>query len=528
MPEEVPLRKKLLPTVGRGLWYICGFILLLSLPTFSYLVPTLRSPAYEEEASRSSGFVSRGRAGDEGEGYPETGDRFVRSGTGGLFSRSGYLGRVRSSSMNRSRRVRSTRVTASQRGLDRVSRRTSDRPDTRGETTQVSKPIAEESPEAEVKQERLDELAQMEQAYQSTLNYLFPFQSQSYGAANPFLPALNGRGGGGTFSDSSGDQDANDDGDSGEGDGSDDTGGGSEGDGSSGSSDSDDQGEGGEEEPRPYDFLLVGDFGASGEERLHRAYQESSGTYVLEDGSKVSFLPTSGVVGVPLTTFLLSDDEMLLSADFNGDGTEDVIVGGWDYPFSFIRGYLRRGVVSSEPDFEAVLQFVRIRSMAVYDFESDGSYELAVIFSDNPNLVIYKIEDKGIRYSREMSVPVEPSVVVGTQDQGVFKTRYLQVFGKSLQRSIVFSSLFPGAYSFSGPSSFQSVRSIQLDPPDGSSQGERFTVLHYDDVNVVVEVRVDGLRFLTSFGYKRGYPKLAIGHSTDDGSRQFIFIPRGG
>ncbi|MGW8180724.1 MAG: hypothetical protein ACWGQW_18480, partial [bacterium] len=162
------------------------------------------------------------------------------------------------------------------------------------------------------------------------------------------------------------------------------------------------------------------------------------------------------------------------------------------------------------------------------DFESDGTDELAVLFAGNSNLVIYRIEDDQLRYLREMPVPFEPSILVGTQDQGVFKQQYLQVLDRTLQRSIVFSSLFPGAYSFSKPSSFQSSRSITLDPPDEASQGEQFSILRYDDVVVVVETGADGLVFIASFTYTAGYPKLAVGRSLEDGSRQVLFVPKGG
>jgi len=371
----------------------------------------------------------------------------------------------------------------------------------------------------------------MEQAYQDTLNYLFPTDSQFYGRANrnPFQSALNGPYGGGAFNDPLGDDNSSDDGTSGEGDGSDDSGGGDEGDGSSGSSDSDDEPDDGQDGAKIYDFLVLGRFlGFEEELKVARASQESIGKYVMEDGSSVSFLATSGVVGIPQTAFFLSEDEMFVSADFNGDGLEDVITAGWGYPASFIRGYLRRGQISSEPDFEALLQFVKIRSIAVYDFDSDGIYELAALFSGNPNLVIYEIENQSLRYSREMSVPFEPAVLVGTTDKGIFKQRYLQVFGRSLQRSILFSSLFPGAYSFSTPSSYRSVRTVALDPPVGAVQGEEFKVLRYDDVVVVAEIREEGVVFLASFNYSEGYPKLAIGRSAEDGLRQILFVPKGG
>lgn len=529
MPGEVPLRKKLLPTVGRGLWYICGVVLLLSLPTFSYLVPSFQGPVFDGKDSPTSGFVPREGSLETGKSSFSAGEGFVRSRSGGFYSRSSYLGTVRPQGEDRPQRTRGPKAgTKSERGLNRLSRRSEDRISNRVESPKVATEPTGTGEAAPGSESVASELTQIEQAYQSTLNYLFPAQPQPFGSGygNPFNSALNGLGGGGTFNDPSGEDPADDSSSGeGEGEGSGDSGGGNEGEGSSGSSDSDDDPNEGEDEPRVFGSLLIGEFaGRDDQETLFRASPEGNGAYILEDGSKVSLFNSSGVVGIPQTAVVLAEDEMLLSTDFNGDGSKDIVIGAWNYPISSIRGFSGQRQLDS-PVFEGVLQFVKIQALAVYDFESDGTNELAVLFSGNPNLVIYKIADNQLKYSREMSIPFQPAVLVNTQDQGVFKQRYLQVLGYSLQRSVVFSSLFPGTYSFSRPSSFRSLRSVVLDPIDDSSPSEKYSVLKYDDVVSVVEIREDEVVFIASFRYDQGYPKLAIGRSDDDGSRQVIFVP---
>jgi hypothetical protein len=273
----------------------------------------------------------------------------------------------------------------------------------------------------------------------------------------------------------------------------------------------------------------LGRFGDSDDgETVFRAAWKSAGKFILENGRLIRLFPGSDIVGIPQTFFTLAENEMLLSADFDDDGDEDVVTAGWAYPLSYLEGYRRKGREPSEPDFEANFQFLRIQSLAVYDIEADGDSDLVVLFSGNPNLVIYEIRGDRIKYSKELAMPFEPALLVATQDQGVFKQRYLHVLDKTLLKSVAFSSFFPGVYSFSRPSSFQASKSVKLDASDEASQGREFAILVYDDVKVVCEIREEELFFLTSFGYSLGHPTIAIGDFLDDDSVKVVFLPIGG
>jgi hypothetical protein len=365
----------------------------------------------------------------------------------------------------------------------------------------------------------------MEEDYQSALSYLFPRQAFYPGstAYNPFAGPLENLGGGGGAGEDSGDQSSPS--------GEDTTGGqedtsgegtGNEGDGSSGSSDSGGQG-GGQGEPKLYSFLIMGDFESG--KTVDRAYRDSDGDFVLESGHRVRLFSSSGIVGVPQESVFVPQGFYVLSTDFSGDGLQDLVLAGTEGSLTFVRGYLRHGVSETEPSFEVSFQNVTIKSLAVFDFERDGSPELAMVFSGNSNLVIYELLGEGLSYSRELVLPFEPAVIVSTQDQGVFKYDYLQVFDENMRRSIAFSSRYPGIYSYSKPPSYRFSESVKVDPANNSGAGDEFMVVQYDDKVLLVEAVDDRFVFMGSFAARKGRLKILVGDYFDDGSRQLIFLP---
>jgi hypothetical protein len=267
----------------------------------------------------------------------------------------------------------------------------------------------------------------------------------------------------------------------------------------------------------------MGDFESG--ETVARAYLDSEGIFVLESGHRVSFLPSSGIVGIPQDFVVVPRGQYVLSTDFSGDGIQDLVLAGIEDSLTFVRGYLRHGGSGPDPAFEASFQYVNIQSLAVYDFERDGTPELAMVFSGNSNLVVYEIRGSELRYSRELALPFEPGMIVSTQDLGVFKYQYLHVFDDKMQRSIAFSSRYPGIYSYSKPPSYRSVESVKLDPVSSSSPGDEFMVVRYDDRVLLVEVLGDGFVFMGSLSARQGRLKAVVGDYFEDGSRQLIFLP---
>jgi hypothetical protein len=373
----------------------------------------------------------------------------------------------------------------------------------------------------------MQELSEMEREYQSTMASLFPtFGASAPMGANPFQRALMGSGGGfGATGDSESDGDSS--GDSG-GDTGGETGGDGGGDsGDTGGQDSSsggntDQGDGEEDSTHLYNYLLLGDFSGDGENLVSRAYQDEEGDFVLERGGEMSLFAPG--IGLPSTFVTAGPGEMVLAADFTGDGWDDILTVRSEGIGTAVKGWERTGLVGLELRVKAFFPYRAVRSAALFNFDSDAPVELCVLFDGEGDLTIYDLEGDSLRYLREVVLPFEPTLVVSTTDEGVFNHHYLHILEETGLKSISFSSRYPGIYSFGRPPSYVREELFVLDGVEKDA-GDVFRLLHYRDLVAIVQVEADRPRFWGSFGTSYRFPVVLLGTFAEDEGSQLFFWP---
>ncbi len=375
------------------------------------------------------------------------------------------------------------------------------------------------------------ELAQMETDYQAAYSHFFPGETGSrVNNYNPFSQALYDSFGSGTSGqDGQGDQGGqNGGGDSGGGDSG--NNGGNNGGGDGGGSTNPNNG-GGDSQPPPSgnsddeldnQFLVLGPLDQADPTRFtFQATRDFSGNFTLDTGAPLQL--GSAVVGYPRPTLLVPPGQQLLTTDLDGDQQLDYILTVSTSVGSALIGYRFNGG-ELQQWFSGAFLFDLVRSMAIFDFNEDGKNELAVAFVKNPNLVIYDISDGGLAYQKELTLPFGPGLLVGTEDRKGSPTRYLQVFDNKLERSVIFSSRFPGAYSFSKPPTYKGTQQFDVTSLSGSNY-RRYRFLRYEDRIVALQI-VDGeAEVMVNFSIRAGFPLVLAGDYSGDGLQQVLFLP---
>ncbi len=508
---KTSFRKRII-TLLKGIWHILVIVLLLSLPTFSFFMPgfelsDLVDLAIKGGGAGASGFTGsssvaseddQGNAGGVGRaagftrtpGGPQGGSRSVLAGGQTVADRnSGASGFGRSGMRDIISRDRD-------RGSDQTD----------GEGSSLTG-------EASSSSDLLEAVLQDLQSLEDTVRTLSSgYESRNYSGSesgrymNPFLRSL---------ANSTGDPDPGN-GDTGGGDtGGGDTGGGDTGGGDTGGGDTGGGGSGGgdtgggDAEVPVYDSLIIGDFVKDQHFRVLKASRADSGLkYHLEDGTAVDLsLP---IIWNELG-FIAEYDrgEILLTGDYNGDSRDELLVVEKLEFGDVLTCWVSRNRQITEA-FKGSFPYRSISALDFFDWNADGTRELVVAFEHSRNLHIYDINNKTLRYSREFKLPFEPSVLAATSTLTPFKTGYLHVGNDTLEEYVLFSSRYPGVYSFMSPATLRASELIELDNPGAEAESPVFLGVEYDDRLLVL--KKEGARYSTvcSFGLRGSSPTASI------------------
>ena len=511
---------------GRLLRYSLAAILLLSLPTFSYLVPHMQeTPVGSQGNARgTTGQAHYLASADLGGSRFSGGVGGFVGGGGGFVSRSprdraGFAS-GRNGGFNTARNSR--------RGISRKGATGATDPVTPEEARQRVLARAQGAATSAAAESIQRELAQMENDLQAAYSYFFPGETGSrVYSNNPFLRELSDSGGSGN-SDQNGQEDPSGD-DSGNSGSNTDSGSGS----NDGNGTTDPSNGGGDPQQPPAggnpedeldsQFLVLGLLDDSDPGRFSfQAQRNVQGTYTLDTGRELSLL--SGVVGFARPTVLAEAGQQLLVVNSGSNHGRDYILTDSTSVGSTIRSFAFVGADLREHYSRAFL-FDLIRSAAVFDFDGNGTDEVAIAFVKNPNLVIYDVADGGLVYQRELVLPFSPALLVNTVDQRGTPTRYLQAYNAGLTRSVTFSSRLPaGAYSYSRPPTYLGVQDVEVTAP-ADSETRQYTVVQYEDRIVVLSQADQANQVLISFDFGPDFPIVLIGDYLQNGLQQTLFLP---
>jgi hypothetical protein len=496
----------------KGIWRIAALILLLSLPTFSFFMPgfelsdlvDLAVPGGNDNAEDLNDGA--GRESLDG-GFPGS-----EASQAVGFTRSARLSPSGAGSVVIGNSRRQVSSASGRSGLNRgagqgiISRGGSQEPGSDpGEGTAQE---GSDQVSADLLESVLSDLESLDEVVKSLSS---GFRSQGYSGAgsarsiNPFLRSLaNSNSDGDSGGDSGG-------GDSGGGDsGGGDSGGGDSGGGDSGGGSSGDDDQNMDPEDRFYDTLLIGTFTEDQESLLFRAsHGDSDLRFYLDDGTSVDlFYSSTG--NTPGIIVEYEEGELVLTSDFDDDGYDDLLVVNKEEFGDVVYCWARIGDNQMEEAFSGSFPYRTVSGLDFFDWDSDGVRELVVAFENTNNLFIYDINNGTLRYSREFTLPFEPSTLVSTQTTMPIKNDYLQVFNDALDQSVVFNARYQGVYSYMAPSTFVSSNLVELDMVEADESHCAFIGGEYKDRLVILRRENENFEIVLSLGLGNSQPTAAI------------------
>jgi uncharacterized membrane protein YgcG len=502
--------------VFRFAWYIFATVLVLSLPTFSYLVPdpdvlfrSAETEAAEPESSEKKKAKRR---------YSEP--------PRAALSNFSLSRRVQPSSQPRVRRGLPPKNSRARNLRERTTAGTPSRKDSTVEVSSNAQQQADadgsEQTESRQQLPLYDQaygpmeggaqaaLAQLEQGYQDVArNFGNPSRRRRRGASNPFQDALD--------SGTDGATDGTDGNNSSSGDSSS---------GDSGGGDSSGTG-GGSEDPdldviesppdQPFNFVVVGSLtGNPSSSVVSRATREGD-DFVLDNFFRFSFYP-----GVLHGLSLFEEDSTILTCDLNRDNVADFVatrvvpaVG------TSIEAFVGTGA-GYEPYASTVLFLQAVRSVALFDFDVDGQAELTFLVEGQPNLIVYKKVDKNWQYMKELVLPIQSGLM--------FTSRLVQdaepalfIIDRNLQQAVTLTAEQPNLFQFGLDLPLTRLRSLDVSWSSQDS-GASVRVFELPDRIVLVEQSSELLNPFVSLDLTMGVPFLIVGDYSGTGSRQVLWI----
>ncbi len=195
---------------------------------------------------------------------------------------------------------------------------------------------------------------------------------------------------------------------------------------------------------RPFDSLVIAPPVQSGEGRLvYRARSAQEGLYQLEDGTSfdaLTYMESEPWVGI-------FSNQRLLSGDLDSDGRTDLILAAVLPSGSYLDIYLRRPNGFEPVGDPFLLADKRLTSFALFDCDNDGRLEIAVVAEGDPDLLFYDIDPDSLELVQvdKRTLPFPAAVVIDwpAADEGGLIQRNLMVFNKTLLRSMALSPTAP-------------------------------------------------------------------------------------
>jgi hypothetical protein len=506
--------KMRLPRWGKIVWYIVASILILSLPSFSYLVPQWEKSVFVSPgpALRKAESFFKSRTRQSGSALlGETGNRGSASFTGTY---------ARAASKNSEVRV-AERPSRGLAPVAPVSETVANDP-----VTRYGADFASPDPRSRARYTEED-LLLVQQGYEDAIARLFgeTAPALSQGNRNSYLNPFYG----GRRANSGGDNPGGGDGGgNGGGDGGGDSGGGNGGGGDGGGNGGGgDTGGGGgsiEDPPAlPHSFLILGQVIPDNPERVFLAAREVDGTFVLENSERFNLYPGVGIIR---THQVFEGDYRVLETDFNGDGLIDRLVAQGGSFGTMLDQYVRNPDGALKLQARAFLRYLWVKSIAAIDMTQNGEAEVAVVARESANLIVYQRIGNELRYKEELVLPFAAGLVLESEAGGFLKEKRLHVYDRDLSRSIALSVRPRGGVLLSSYiTSGYAIRDFKLRLSSADSGQIELKVFESEGRVLVAEKELSGWVMRGSFVAFPQLPMVIMGDYWGDGRPVMAVFP---
>lgn len=276
----------------------------------------------------------------------------------------------------------------------------------------------------------------------------------------------------------------------------------------------------------PYGFVIMGDFpGIPGPDHVFRAQRRNETDFAL-DNSFLLRLPSR--IDQELRSF--DPSQRVVVGNLNGDLRTDFVLAeptnlgvSLQWYTQDTGGNFRRNARGT------ITEATSVKSIALLRFAPDEEPKLAVVVSGNSNLLIYERRGHTIAYVKDLVLPIKPALLVGAPQDLILgrKVPALVCFNETMSRVVTLMVRNPGRdVVFFGPSPAfthpgKSLK-VHLTGENGESE---ILVFEEEGRTTLAEKTSRGVTFVGSFDTMRRVPLALVGDFFDTGHWQLSFVP---
>ncbi|HSR68939.1 MAG TPA: FG-GAP-like repeat-containing protein [Acidobacteriota bacterium] len=196
------------------------------------------------------------------------------------------------------------------------------------------------------------------------------------------------------------------------------------------------------QESTPFDFLISRAPSAAGEPYTMRAKRGQDGLFLMEN-EEVFALSQFQL----LRSVSVSNDAQMVFTDIDGDGLSDLLLGRNDEEGAQVHIFFRHDGGESpfdQPEGSILLPGETITSLALFDFDDDGLLDVAAVLEDRPSLLILSLQPDGLKVVGDLVLNFRPGLVIDWRgEHPLVAERRLYIYDPELNRSAVITSFQP-------------------------------------------------------------------------------------
>lgn len=271
---------------------------------------------------------------------------------------------------------------------------------------------------------------------------------------------------------------------------------------------------------RAFGFLVLGELRGNQPGRLFRANRDESGNFVLENSFRFTLFQ-----GARTAVLTFDQNEQLLTDDLNGDGLGDYVLTRTGPLGTVLDAYTRDLAGNYQRWAYGFIFQKKVTSFALYDFTGDGQLDLTLLVDTSPHLFVYERSGDQFKYLKELVLPFEAGLVVDSRAEGVLEERRLYVFDKKFAEVITMTPGSRGNFLIGDDAPLSYVRDFKVEPL-GQGTGE-IAVFAFETPSRIMlfEKGTKGATLYGGFDLTLKVPLVILGDYLGHRSRQLIYVP---